>query len=84
MKLSISGMAMAGAIVWGACLLMVGLANLVSPAYGRSFLELCSSVYPGYHATASIGGVVVGTLYAVVDGGIGGAIFAWVYNLCAK
>jgi len=43
-----------------------------------------SSVYPGYHATRSIVEVIVGTLYGVVDGLVGGAGFAWLYNRFAK
>lgn len=43
-----------------------------------------SSVYPGYHATRSVAEVVVGTLYGVVDGLVGGAVFAWLYNQFAK
>jgi len=43
-----------------------------------------SSVYPGYHATRSIAEVIVGTLYGVVDGLVGGAVFAWLYNQLAK
>jgi hypothetical protein len=43
-----------------------------------------SSVYPGYHAARSVAEVVVGTLYGVVDGLVGGAIFAWLYNQFAK
>jgi hypothetical protein len=60
------------------------MANLLWPPYGGAFLELMSSVYPGYRAAASLGNVIVGTLYAVVDGAIGGALFAWVYNAFAR
>jgi hypothetical protein len=57
--------------------------NLVWPSYGREFLQLVASIYPGYHATPSFGQVIVGTLYALVDGAVGGAIFAWLYNRLA-
>jgi hypothetical protein len=30
-----------------------------------------------------MGSVVTGTIYALVDGAIGGAIFGWLYNLVA-
>ena len=42
-----------------------------------------ASVYPGYDATASFGQVIVGTLYALLDGAVGGAVVAWVYNRLA-
>ena len=84
MKLSITALTYAAAILWGLCFLLVGMANLLWPPYGGAFLELMSSVYPGYRAAASLGNVIVGTLYAVVDGAIGGALFAWVYNAFAR
>ncbi len=39
-----------------------------------------ASFHPGYDATASFGQVIVGTLYGLVDGAVGGAIVAWLYN----
>jgi hypothetical protein len=61
-------------------MLLVGLSNLIWPSYGGAFLEVMASLYPGYHATASFGQVIVGTMYGVVDGAVAGAVFAWVYN----
>ena len=46
------------------------------PGYGQDLMRLMASVYPGYHATASIGQVLVGTGYGLVDGGVKGALFA--------
>ena len=80
MKLSVKALTYASAILWGLAVLYVGIANLIWPPYGGEFLQLISSVYPGYKAVASVGNVIVGTLYAVVDGAIGGALFAWLYN----
>ena len=84
MKLSVKALTYTPAILWGVCFLLVGLANLIWPPYGGRFLELMSSVYPGYKALAGFGNIIVGTLYAVLDGAVGGAVFAWVYNcFCA-
>ena len=80
MKLNTLALALASAILWGLAMLGVTLANLFSGSYGTQFLQLISSIYPGYHATRSIGEVVVGTLYGVVDAFIAGAVFAWLYN----
>ena len=84
MKLSVKGMAFTMAILWGlGAMLLTGLGNLIWPGYGREFLHLMSSVYPGYHATASLSQVIVGALYRVVDGAVGGAILALLYNRLA-
>lgn len=80
MKLSVKGLALASGILWGIAMLGMGLANLGWNNYGQQFLQIMASVYPGYHATHNIGEVIVGTLYGVVDGLIGGAVFAWLYN----
>jgi hypothetical protein len=45
------------------------------------FLQVVASIYPGYDATRSIGVVIVGTLYALVDGAIFGLILGGLYNL---
>jgi hypothetical protein len=81
MKLSIKGMAIACGLMLGILAVFgVGMLNVVWPSYGREFLLLVASIYPGYHATPSFGQVIVGTLYALVDGAVGGAILAWLYN----
>jgi len=46
-------------------------------------LQLCRSIFPGYRPGTGMGSVVTGTIYALVDGVIGGAIFGWLYNLFA-
>ena len=84
MKLSICALAITTAIIWGAAVLLAGLANLIWPSYGGAFLEIIASIYPGYHASSTIGSVIVGTLYAVLDGAVGGLIFASLYNLVAS
>lgn len=84
MRLSTRALAAASGILWGAAMLVMGLANLVWGNYGQQFLQTMASIYPGYHATRSIAEVIVGTLYGAVDGFIGGAVFAWLYNLFAK
>lgn len=84
MKFSIKGLALASAILWGVAMLAMGLANLLWGSYGRQFLQTMASVYPGYHATRSIREVIAGTLYGVVDGLVGGAVFAWLYKRCAR
>lgn len=84
MRLNVGATAIAAAVLWGiVAMFLVGLAHLIWPGYGQAFLDLVASVYPGYKATADIGQVVVGTVYGLVDGAIGGALFAWLYNRVA-
>lgn len=80
MKLSIKGMALAGCILWGGSFLLVALAHLATGGYGLYFLQVCGSIYPGYYAVQTIGNVLIGTVYALVDGALAGAIFGWLYN----
>jgi len=83
MKFNIKALALASAILWGLAMLVMGLANLIWGSYGQ-FLQIMSSVYPGYHGTRSIAEVIVGTLYGAGDGLVGGAVFAWLYNQFAR
>jgi len=81
MKLSVKGLALTTAIVWGGCILLTGTLNQIWAGYGVAFLDMARSIYPGYQAMSGFTGVIVGTLYGVVDGLIGGAVFAWLYNM---
>lgn len=83
MKLSVKGLALTSALLWGGCILATGLVNLAVPDYGIAFLQMVSSIYPGYHVTHSVASVVVGTCYGLADGAACGLVFAWVYNLFA-
>ena len=80
MKLSVKALAITSGLLWAGALLFVGICNLISPEYGMAFLDVMDSIYPGYHLGSGFVGVVVCTLYGLVDGALGGAIFAWVYN----
>jgi hypothetical protein len=84
MRLDIKAMALAIGLLWGGAMLVMSAANLVWPTYGRAFLDMIASVYPGYTGAATAGQVVVGSLYGFVDGAIGGALLAWLYNRLAR
>jgi len=84
MKLSIKALAITAAIIWGGALLIVGSANIIFPGYGSSFLEVMGSIYPGYQPGTGLSSVIIGSLYGVVDAGIGAAIFAWLYNFISE
>jgi hypothetical protein len=84
MKFNTKALAFASAVVWGFVMLAVGVTNLIAGHYDQQFLEAMSSVYPGYHDTHSSAEVILGTLYGLCDGFIGGAVIAWLYNHFAK
>lgn len=81
MRLNVFAFAATVALIWSAAILLVACAHLAWPGYGGAFLDFAASVYPGYQPGPSFGSVVTGTLYGLVDGGVGGAMFAWLYNL---
>jgi hypothetical protein len=80
MKLNTKAVSAATALLWGGAILTVGVINLIRPRYGKEFLQLMSSVYPGYRGRRRIGDVAVGTGYALLDGAVGGAVYASLYN----
>lgn len=80
MMLSTKAWALTTAIIMAASLLIVGLLNLAFPSYGTAFLEIFRSMYPGYRAMTGFAAVIVGTIYAAVDGLVFGFLIAWVYN----
>jgi len=84
MKFNIIALGLTVGLLWGASILIVGSANIAWPGYGRAFLEIAASIYPGYHPNPAIGSVITGTLYGLVDGAIGGALFGWLYNLMSR
>lgn len=83
MKLSIKGLTIAGGIIWALAILVVGILNIIFAEYGGEFLKLMASVYPGYKASATFIDVIVGTLYALLDGAVAGFVFALLYNAFA-
>jgi len=70
----------ASAILWGACMFIVGLVHLRFPSYGADFLQMMSSLYPGFHASRGFWDVLIGTIYGFVDGAIFGFVFGSLYR----
>lgn len=83
MQMNIKALAFTFALAWAGAIFVTGLANLIWPGYGGAFLETVTSVYPGYHGTGSLTQLIVGTLYGLLDGFIGGLVVGWLYNLFA-
>ena len=81
MKLSVKALAMAGGVLVGGMIFLIGTANQIFPGYAGACLELLDSIYPGYSYPGGFGSVVVGALYGLLDGAIGGALIGWLYNM---
>ncbi len=81
MRLNVKALALASGLLWG-----IGLFFLTwwiiafEGASGEP--TFIGRLYRGY--TISPVGSVIGFLWAFVDGLIGGAIFAWLYNVLAR
>ena len=84
MRFNVTALALAVGLTWGAAIFLVAAANLIWPGFGRAFLEILASVYPGFRPGTGAGSTVTGALYGLVDGVIGGAVFAWLYNLLSS
>ncbi|MFQ5889527.1 MAG: hypothetical protein ACE5JR_05690 [Gemmatimonadota bacterium] len=80
MSLNLRALSLASALLWGGLFLFIGALNLMFPSYGAHWLDFGASIYPGYHGPSGFGSVIIVTLYGLVDGAVGGAIFAWLYN----
>jgi hypothetical protein len=80
MRLNVTAFAFTASLFWGfALFLITWWIILLDGASGEpTFL---GQVYRGF--TISPGGSFIGLLWGLVDGLIGGAIFAWLYNLFA-
>jgi ABC-type phosphate transport system permease subunit len=83
MRLNLKAIALTSGIIWALAILLTGIINIIWTGYGDAFLKIMASLYPGFKDNGSFGDVIVGTLYALVDGTVCGLVFGWVYNLFA-
>mgnify|MGYP001242648749 CR=1 FL=1 len=82
MTLNIKAFALACGILWGLSLFLVTWWIIYFEPHvmeENTFLTFIGYFYPGY--TVSPLGSIIGLVWAFVDGIIGGAIFAWLYNM---
>ena len=78
MKLNVKAFAIAVALVWGLGI-FIGTWWIIFLDGASSDMNVLGHIYRGYTITPT--GSVIGMLWGLVDGLIGGAIFAWLYNL---
>jgi hypothetical protein len=81
MRLNVKAFALAGGILWGASVCLATL-WLLAFGYQGEMIQLLDHFYIGY--TYSVTGAFVGLLWGFIDGLIGGALFAWLYNRLTK
>ncbi len=84
MKLSLTSMIIAGALLKGITFLFISLLNVVLRPYGGAYLAILSSLYPGYDPASGPISVIVGALYSLLAGAVGGLVFGWLYNFVAE
>ena len=76
-------MIIAGALLKAICFLFISLLNLVLRPYGGTYLAVLTSLYPGYDPVSVPIGMIVGTFYSLLAGGLAGLVFGWLYNFFA-
>ncbi len=79
--LNAKAFALAAGMLWGGGL-FVATIWLLALGHQGQLISALGNFYIGY--TFSIAGAFVGLIWGFVDGLIGGAIFAWLYNQLAK
>ena len=83
-QLSVRAFGAAVGVFWAGCVFLVGLINLIVPSYGLAFLWFVSSVSPGFNVQPTLLSVLIGTIYALLEGLIAGGFIAWLYNFLSK
>jgi len=78
MKLNIKAFALTGGIMWGLGVFFVTWWIMLfdGPTGETTFL---GRMYRGYSISPL--GSIVGLMWALADGAVGGAVFAWLYNI---
>ena len=77
MKLNVKAFALTCGIIWGIALFMLTWIIIAFEGITAD-RTLIGLVYRGYNISPL--GSIVGLIYALIDGAVGGAIFAWLYN----
>lgn len=80
MKLNVTAFAVTCALVWGVGIFLVTW-WVIAFEGSVGTPTVLGRIYRGY--TLSPAGSFIGLIWGLVDGAIGGVIFAWLYNLLA-
>lgn len=79
-KLNVKAFTIACSLTWAISVLFLGWASALGWGYG--FVATLSTYYVGYAPTLL--GDIIGALWALVDGAVGGWIFVLLYNAFAE
>ena len=80
MKCSPNALGVALGVLWALYVFCIGIAAMYG--WGVALVAALASLYIGY--AASVGGAVIGAIWAFVDGYIAGIVIAYVYNWMTK
>jgi hypothetical protein len=80
MRLNVKAFALTCGLVWGLGLFLLTWWIIAFEGPTKE-ITLIGQVYRGFNISPL--GSIIGLIWALVDGMIGGAIFAWLYNLIA-
>jgi drug/metabolite transporter (DMT)-like permease len=81
MKLNIKAFALACGLIWGLGLFLLTWWIIAIEGVTEE-VTFIGRIYRGYNITPP--GSFIGLIWAFIDGAIGGAIFAWLYNLISS
>ncbi len=78
MKLNVKAFAISGGLLWGIGLFLLTWWIMIFEGATHE-PTLIGRVYRGYDLSPA--GSLIGLAWALVDGMVGGAVFAWLYNV---
>ncbi len=81
MKLNVKALALTSGLLWGGAVCFATL-WLMALGYEGTVIRHLDHFYFGY--SFSLVGAFIGLAWGFVDGAIGGALFAWLYNKLAS
>ncbi len=79
-KINVKALAIAFGVTWSIAMLISAWAAIFG--WAGKIVEVMGSVYIGYEPTF-LGGII-GAVWGFLDGAIGGALIAWIYNFSSK
>ena len=82
--LSVKAFSWALALVFALGLLIIGLINRIDPNFGWWILRSAASIFPGYIAAYGLKNLVIGIIWAAIDGYTIGTLIALTYNYCTQ